>query len=75
MQFMDSEARRVRVTAPVTARSLEGADESILPGEYQSREAGDSVLLCDDAGHVLSQLPASNFWGSIAWRRIVFLSW
>lgn len=75
MKYMGLESRRVRVMAPMMATSPEGADESVLPGEYQSRDAGDSVLLCDDEGRVLSQLPASNFWGSIAWRRIVFLGW
>jgi len=75
MQYLDIESRRVRVTAPMTALSADGADESILPGEYRSREAGDSVLMCDNEGHVLSRLEVSSFWGSVAWRRIVFLSW
>ena len=75
MQVLGFESRRVRVIAPMAGRSPDGADESMLPGEYQSREAGDSVLLCDDEGHVLSQVQASSFWGSVAWRRIVFLSW
>jgi len=75
MQSMDIESRRVRVTAPMTARSPEGTVKAMLPGEYHSREAGDSVLPCDDEGHELSQLAATTFWGSVAWRTILFLSW
>ena len=75
MQCTGLESRRVRLTAPLAARSSDGADELMMPGEYQSRETGDSVLLCDDQGHMVSQLPAKNFWNSVTWRQIVFLSW